>query len=635
MRVGGGSLLLTLVFAAMPAPAQVIPYECPVGASLEPEGRWLGPYEFSKMGPSIENVQEIAHAAVLPPAAGEEDDIRVLLWCRPTYDVNDLRPARTFLWKPSRPGAVETLPIPNSDPQAQTDPFCAGHTFASNGDLLIFGGLNVLTQVDGCSLFPCITDGMPCTGPYTEPYGHRAVYRLDTSVDPPVWDTNSYEMLRERWYPTPIAMHDETILVSGHSGEPSPSCDTPNCIPCLPSPPWLDPFASRPSGEVREFFAGPVVVDIERHQRLGQDCVEDVEHEHDDYPRLHLLANKWLLHTNDHDLNQPQPPIPRTRLMNVFAPACASDPEMRWEDAGNPLVDRHGGGSVHFIVRDGPLFDPQDVVYAIGGVEHYGDAQCGNPPNPSTASVEKMIDPQPGRPWLTAPSLPDMGDPGDGRGSHNSVILLDGSILVVGGSTYVAGDNCYGFGTRTAVRYHPPEIFRDIVPGSAEDVWHLMATQAHARRYHSVAGVLPDGRVFSAGGEAPDDAMHSLEIYEPDYYADPNRPIITSAPSVIVLGEDALDTGDVAATICQYREVGRVVLLRNGSMTHAFDFHQRYVELDWQYEISSPPPPNVVIDIAAPEDEFVAPPGWYLLVVIDDEEIPSEGRWVQVVPPGP
>jgi len=64
--------------------------------------------------------------------------------------------------------------------------------------------------------------------------------------------------------------------------------------------------------------------------------------------------------------------------------------------------------------------------------------------------------------------------------------------------------------------------------------------------------------------------------------------------------------------------------------THAFDFNQRYIEL--RAVGFSPNASGVSLTVEAPEDGFVAPPGWYMLSVVNAWGLPSEARWVQVLP---
>jgi alpha-amylase len=83
------------------------------------------------------------------------------------------------------------------------------------------------------------------------------------------------------------------------------------------------------------------------------------------------------------------------------------------------------------------------------------------------------------------------------RRQHNATILPDGTILVTGGTQGIQGND-------------PATAFNNLNPGApvhaaelwdpATGKWTLMAEEAVDRCYHSTAVLLPDGRVFSAGG---------------------------------------------------------------------------------------------------------------------------------------
>jgi galactose oxidase len=74
------------------------------------------------------------------------------------------------------------------------------------------------------------------------------------------------------------------------------------------------------------------------------------------------------------------------------------------------------------------------------------------------------------------------------RASHNSVVLPDGKVLVVGGESYPVP-----FSDDTSVLN--PELW-----DPATETFTTMAAMTVPRNYHSVAMLLPDGRVFAGGG---------------------------------------------------------------------------------------------------------------------------------------
>ena len=70
--------------------------------------------------------------------------------------------------------------------------------------------------------------------------------------------------------------------------------------------------------------------------------------------------------------------------------------------------------------------------------------------------------------------------------------------------------------------------------------------------------------------------------------------------------------------------VKRVTLIRTGSVTHSFNFEQRFMELS--FTTSTPG----VLKVQGPLNSALAPPGNYLLFAIDNQDVPSVARIVQI-----
>ena len=68
-------------------------------------------------------------------------------------------------------------------------------------------------------------------------------------------------------------------------------------------------------------------------------------------------------------------------------------------------------------------------------------------------------------------------------------------------------------------------------------------------------------------------------------------------------------------------EVDRVTLVRAGSVTHALNMEQRFVELEFTKNGNT-------LSAAAPQKPELAPPGNYLLFVLDEDGVPSYGEMV-------
>ena len=112
----------------------------------------------------------------------------------------------------------------------------------------------------------------------------------------------------------------------------------------------------------------------------------------------------------------------------------------------------------------------------------------------------------------------------------------------------------------------------------------MVAELLEPRTSRSVALLLPDGRVWVAGGVDPDGTERhrtTMSFYEPPYYTLP-RPVIAAdsnevgtdaAVTLVSAGQEFVVRTPQAATI------QRAALLRPGSVTHHTDTQQRYVDL--------------------------------------------------------
>lgn len=198
-----------------------------------------------------------------------------------------------------------------------------------------------------------------------------------------------------------------------------------------------------------------------------------------------------------------------------------------------------------------------------------------------------------------------------GRHWANTTLLPDGRVLVTGGSRA----NNMLRGIANVAEIWDPET----------DRWALGAEGRVARLYHSMALLLPDGRVLVAGGGAPGPLSNlNAEIYEPPYLFDGTsrniaRPSIDRAPAVLEVGRS------FQVTVASRDIVDRVTLIKTGAVTHSFNMDQRFIELGFVQS-------GRILTISAPADHNQATPGYYMLFVLDEEGTPSIGRILTIEP---
>ena len=271
-----------------------------------------------------------------------------------------------------------------------------------------------------------------------------------------------------------------------------------------------------------------------------------------------------------------------------------------WTTLGAPAFpDRQEGTAV--IRIDDTASPATAIVMTIGG----GVSGLHNSQSAEAIDLTTLSPP---------PAWTRLADMAFRRTNVNGVLLPDGTVLAVGGQR--AG--------KWAADPQPvlqPEIY-----DPQTNRWTLMAPMAYPRTYHSIAILLPDGRVLSAGGidptqgGAPARDQRHIEIFTPPYLMRGPRPRITSAPATATWGDSLqINTPDAA-------RINSVALIRPSAVTHHTDAGQRYVKLPITAHTASR------ITVRAPSGNTIAPPGYYMLFIVDSDGVPSVAAWIQVTP---
>lgn len=193
------------------------------------------------------------------------------------------------------------------------------------------------------------------------------------------------------------------------------------------------------------------------------------------------------------------------------------------------------------------------------------------------------------------------------RTLHTAVILPDRTVLVSGGGLR---------GETRSDAVHEAEIY-----DPAANVFRRAATASVARLYHSIALLLPDGRVITAGSnpDRGDDELR-LELFHPPYLFMGPRPLIQAAPREWTYGSE------VAIHTPQARSIRWAQLIRPMAVTHSDDCSQRLVDLPIRHR------DVCQLHVQVTKNPNLAPPGWYMLFICDEAGVPSVAEWIHLGP---
>ena len=229
------------------------------------------------------------------------------------------------------------------------------------------------------------------------------------------------------------------------------------------------------------------------------------------------------------------------------------------------------------------MYEPGKVLI-VGGAD------------PPIASAEKIDLNQSSPQWQPAGAM------AMARRQLNATILPDGAVLVTGGSNAPGFDNGAG-GVLSAERWDP-----------SDNSFTQLAKAPRYRGYHSVALLLPDGRVLSAGGDAN---ARNAEIFSPPYLFKGPRPTVTALPSNITYSQPfVVETPDAAS-------ISAVTLVRLSAVTHSFNMNQRFVRLAFSAGADR-------LTVTPPSVGETAPPGHYMLFVLNGAGVPSVSSIVRL-----
>jgi hypothetical protein len=257
---------------------------------------------------------------------------------------------------------------------------------------------------------------------------------------------------------------------------------------------------------------------------------------------------------------------------------------------------RHVAGNINRGYGTAAMYEVGKILVAGGGM------------SPPVASAEVIDLNQPSPAWRTTSSMTHA------RHHATGTVLPDGTVLVTGGTSTPGLNDPVG-----AVM--EPELW-----DPATGRWTELAPMAGKRLYHSTALLLPDARVFVAGGGQPA-AAGETDRFDAQFFSPPylfkadgsaaERPRIDDAPTDVAHGETFVVATPTPAAVAQ------VTLIRLGSVTHTFDQSQRFAKLPFADG------PNG-LKVTAPANANLAPPGHYMLFLVGTNGAPSVARILHV-----
>ncbi len=268
-----------------------------------------------------------------------------------------------------------------------------------------------------------------------------------------------------------------------------------------------------------------------------------------------------------------------------------------WTAIGSPRsADRHGGNSILLPLLPGATSAKVLIT-------------CGGWTANNSAEIINLADSSPGWSFVNNMFIE--------RRNANAVILPDDKVLIIGGNKE----------DRHIDPRFTPEAFD---PSTGE--WTLLPAMNIERSYHSVAILLPDGRVWLSGTTHPGGITtwhYNIELYSSGYLFEGDRPLITACPENIIYGNQFSINTNIP--------IAAVRLVRFGSVTHSTDTDQRSVGLVFT-EAPNQPIGEITWNVNAPADADIAPPGLYMLFVLRAKNqslsgqtaIPSIARIVKV-----
>lgn len=440
----------------------------------------------------------------------------------------------------------------------------------------------------------------------------------EDNTDPP----HPSDMKYQRWYPTGVVLPDGRVLIlSGTDvdtrlGRSRTTCTSrtthANCSKVRQATPEVyDPVSDTTIAleNARKLFNMYTHAYVVKTGKGENDWKVAVTGEVDE----DFLAEDGLPPLENMNTYDPWTYNGNTYYLDVLGalndPKLDKPAEKHWKFVDTAEIAHNSGAGAQLWVLDDKGEAISQTVVLFGG----GCGRTGGLPVECDRQTVEMIDFQAKKPqWERQEDIIKVAT------GNNATPLPDGKVLIAGGST----------GRGPWNNTFELQLF-DPASGTITPMVH----GALPRHDHSTIALLPDGSVAIMGGNRTDVANNpsldsspvgvdigvpATEIYKPPYFFNGPPPVIEAAPDDISYGnsfdiEVSGGSGDI----------GSVVIIRMGPVSHNWDWGNRYVKLHFEEE-------DDMLHVTAPAGPALAIPGDYLLFVVSDQGVPGEAKVVHV-----
>jgi hypothetical protein len=317
------------------------------------------------------------------------------------------------------------------------------------------------------------------------------------------------------------------------------------------------------------------------------------------FPRLHLLPDGQLFYSGAYNTHLLMP-------IKRFFPSSLYDPSTnRWKIIGAPKqYEREEAASI-LLPLTPPAYEARVVL--IGGGTTKGHA--------AMKDIETIL------PLSATPSWQSCRPMAVDRYYCYTVMLPDGKVLILGGRggfRQVHPRDVMPCDDPMPDPEHKARLEVELYDPESDQPPIQLEPMTYERMYHSVALLLPSGKVMIAGSNPMRGCFdHRIEIFTPPYLrGGVAQPVIRDVPATLSWGAKAkveLDAGPI----------DRIALISPASTTHCIDNDQRYVVL------ATKSIGGTTVEVDVPSNRNVLPPGYYMMFALR-RGVPSVARFVRI-----